>query len=93
MSIRDIVTLPDPSLRQVSKPVARIDAEQLIPAGSAEEVEIRACAVDAVEQMVASLRARRPSVCARDLDDWLWRRGGEPTYKARPRHRTRCPYY
>lgn len=73
--------------------VARIDAEQLIPAGSAEEVEIRACAVDAVEQMVASLRARSPSVCARDLDDWLWRRGGEPAYKARPRHRTRCPYY
>ena len=33
------------------------------------------------------------SVCARDLDDWLWRRGGEPAYKARPRHRTRCPYY
>jgi len=27
MSIRDIVTLPDPGLRQVSKPVARIDAD------------------------------------------------------------------
>jgi peptide deformylase len=27
MSIRDIVTLPDQSLRQVSKPVARVDAE------------------------------------------------------------------
>jgi len=27
MSIRDIVTLPDQSLRQVSKPVARIDAD------------------------------------------------------------------
>lgn len=27
MSIRDIVTLPDQTLRQVSKPVARVDAE------------------------------------------------------------------
>ena len=27
MSIRDIVTLPDPTLRQVSKPVARIDGD------------------------------------------------------------------
>ncbi len=73
--------------------VERIEANELIPAGSAEEIEIRACAVDAVEQMVGILRARDRSVCARDLDDWLWRRGGEPAYKARPRHRTRCPYY
>ena len=27
MAVRDIVTLPDPLLRQVSKPVARVDAE------------------------------------------------------------------
>ncbi len=73
--------------------VARIDAEETIPAGSPEEVEIRACAVDAVEQIVGRLRARGVGATARDLDDWLWRRGGEPAYKARPRHRTRCCYY
>ena len=72
---------------------ARIEAEETIPAGSREEIEIRACAVDAVEQMVALLRARSVPVTARDLDDWLWRRGGRPEYKARPRHRTRCWYY
>ena len=73
--------------------VARIDAETPIESGSAEEVEIRACAVDAVEQIAARMRSRGVSATARDLDDWLWRRGGEPRYKARPRHRTRCSYY
>ena len=73
--------------------VARIDAGLPIVSGSPEEVEIRACAVDAVEQLVGLLRARNDSVCARDLDEWLWVRGGKPAYKARPRHRTRCPYY
>jgi hypothetical protein len=73
--------------------VARIEAGETLAWGSPEEVEIRACAVDAVEQIVGLLRARGVAVSARDLDDWLWRRGGEPRYKARPRHRTRCPYY
>ena len=73
--------------------VARIEAEEPIPAGSEEEVEIRACAVDAVEKLIARLRPASAGVSARDLDDWLWRRGGKPEYKARPRHRTRCPYY
>ncbi len=73
--------------------VARIDAEELLAAGSPEEVEIRACAVDAVEQIAARMRAAGRAVTARDLDDWLWRRGGLPRYKARPRHRARCAYY
>jgi hypothetical protein len=73
--------------------VARIEVGETIAWGSTEEVEIRACAVDAVEQMVGLLRTRSAAVCARDLDDWLWRRGGRAQYKARPRHRTRCPYY
>jgi hypothetical protein len=83
----------DGVLRFAPALVARIEAEDEIPAGSPEEVEIRACAVDAVEQMVALARGRNEPVSARDLDDWLWRRGGAPAYKARPRHRTRCPYY
>ena len=73
--------------------VARIEAEELIAWGSAEEVEIRACALDAVEQLAARIRARGKPVRARDLDEWLWLRGGGARYKARPRHRTRCPYY
>jgi putative queuosine salvage protein len=73
--------------------VKRIEAEELLSSGSPEEVEIRACAVDAVEQIAARLAARGPRVAPRDLDEWLWRRGGGARYKARPRHRTRCSYY
>jgi hypothetical protein len=73
--------------------VARIEREELLAPGSVEEVEIRACAVDAVEQIAARMRSRGAAVRARDLDDWLWRRGGEARFKARPRHRARCSYY
>jgi hypothetical protein len=83
----------DGVLRFAPELVARIEAEELLPSGAPEEVEIRACAVDAVEQIAALLSARGPAVAARDLDEWLWRRGGGARYKARPRHRTRCSYY
>lgn len=72
---------------------ARIDGEELIPAGSPEEVEIRACAVHAVELIVAELRRSGQEVTAHQLDYLLWNRGHEPQYKARPRHRTRTVYY
>jgi hypothetical protein len=71
----------------------RIEAGELIAPGSAEEVELRACAVDAVERLVAALRERGFATDARALDGQLWNRGQRPEYKARPRHRTRCSYY
>jgi hypothetical protein len=67
---------------------ARIDREELIPSGSPEEVEIRAVAVHAVEVMSA-----HSGLPAWRLDNWLWARGAQQKYKARPRHRTRCSYY
>jgi putative queuosine salvage protein len=70
--------------------VERIDRGELIEHGSPEEVEIRACAVHAVELMVA---ARAGAVTAADLDQFLWHRGQEPAYKACPRHRSRCTAY
>jgi hypothetical protein len=73
--------------------LARINAEALIPAGSPEEVEIRACALHAVEQIVAVLRAQGEPVTALGLDYLLWNRGQQPRYKAEPRHRTRSVYY
>ena len=66
---------------------ARIDAGELLPQGD-EEREIRACAVHACELIAAEL-----GVPPRTLDVWLWDRGQEPRYKARPRHRTRTVYY
>lgn len=73
---------------------ARIDAGDLILAGSREEVEIRACAVHAVELLVQELRQSGQDVKAMDLDYLLWNRGQEPHYKSiKPRHRTRTVFY
>ena len=66
---------------------ARIDAGELLAPG-AEEREIRACAVHACELIAAEL-----DVPPRVVDTWLWNRGQEPRYKARPRHRTRTVFY
>jgi len=73
--------------------VARIGQEELIPAGSEEEIEIRACAVHAVELIVEAITATGDQVTAQQLDNALWNRGQNPEYKAIPRHRTRTPYY
>jgi len=72
---------------------ARIDSEMLIPAGSAEEIEIRACAVHAVELLVEELHRTGHAVTAMEMDYLLWNRGQQPSYKARPRHRTRTVFY
>ena len=69
--------------------LARINREDLIPAGSQEEQEIRACALHAVEL----LRTRIDNVSPMQLDYVLWNRGQEPAYKALPRHRTRTVFY
>ncbi|MEJ2166297.1 MAG: queuosine salvage family protein [Desulfobacterales bacterium] len=71
----------------------RINAQNLIPAGSAEEVEIRACAVHAVELIKSAMRAAGKFVTSWQLDNFLWNRGRQPHYKAVPRHRTRTVYY
>ena len=69
--------------------VARIEREELIEHGSPEEVEIRACAVHAVELIVAY----RPGAIAAAVDQLLWLRGQGPRYKAVPRHRSRTTAY
>ncbi|MBW3634274.1 MAG: queuosine salvage family protein [Chloroflexi bacterium] len=73
--------------------LARIEREEMIPAGSPEEVEIRAVAVHAVERIVAALRASGVPSTARELDYLLWNRGQGASYKAHPRHRTRTVFY
>jgi endonuclease YncB( thermonuclease family) len=77
----------DGVLRYAPELAAPIDAGELLPPGRAER-EIRACALHACEQI-----ARRLGVAPRTLDVWLWNRGQEDRYKARPRHRTRTVFY
>jgi hypothetical protein len=69
--------------------VARIDAEELLEHDSPEEVELRACAVEAVERLVAA----HGSTTAADVDNVLWHRGAGRRYKAQPRHRARTTAY
>jgi hypothetical protein len=73
---------------------ARIDGEEPIEAGSTAEIEIRACAVHAVELMVEALWRQGRAITAMGLDYVLWNRGQERHYKSiKPRHRARSVYY
>jgi hypothetical protein len=68
--------------------LARIEAGDLLAHGSPEEVELRACAVHAVE-----LLAGASALPAADIDSALWNRGREPRYKSLPRPRCRNMAY
>lgn len=83
----DGVLVHDPEL------LRRIDEVDDITSGSEPEVEIRAIGLHAVELLVSALADRGVAVPARRLDTFLWNRGAGPTYKAVPRHRTRCVFY
>ena len=72
-----------------SELLARIEAGRLLEHGSEEEVEIRACAVEAVERMTLA----RPGLSAQVFDHVLWNRGRGERYKSQPRHRSRCTAY
>jgi len=69
--------------------VGRIDEGLQLEHGSPEEVEIRACALHAVELLVAA----HGDTTATAVDNALWNRGALPRYKARPRHRARTTAY
>jgi len=70
--------------------VTKIELGELLEHGAGSEVEIRACAVHAVELIVAA--SPRPATAAA-VDQLLWNRGQGRDYKARPRHRSRTTAY
>ena len=67
---------------------ARIEAEEILEHGSPEEVELRACAVQAVELLAAA----NPLTPA-EIDSALWNRGRDARYKSLPRSRSRNTAY
>ncbi len=79
----DGILVFDPAL------VARIERGELLEHGAPDEVEIRACALHAVELIAAA----RSGSTAASLDGLLWRRGQQARYKSSPRHRSRCTAY
>jgi putative queuosine salvage protein len=80
----DGVLVLDPELSR------RVDAEELLVHGSPEEVELRACAVQAIELLAATSDGR---LSPAQIDAVLWSRGREPRYKSRPRPRCRNTAY
>jgi len=66
----------------------RIEAGDLLEHGSPEEVELRACAVHAIEQLAAAT-ALTPA----QIDGILWNRGRDRRYKSHPRPRSRNTAY
>ena len=69
--------------------VARIDREERLTHDSPEEVEIRACALHAVELLVQAHGASTATA----VDNVLWNRGAAARYKSHPRHRAPCTAY
>jgi Potential Queuosine, Q, salvage protein family len=68
--------------------IAKVEAEDLLAHGSPEEVELRACAVQAIELLSAG-----GSIAPAAIDGALWNRGRNPRYKALPRPRSRNTAY
>jgi hypothetical protein len=66
----------------------RIEAGELLEHGSPEEVELRACAVHAVELLAAAT-----SLSPAEIDAVLWNRGAGERYKSIPRPRSRNTAY
>lgn len=73
---------------------ARIDQGLPLQAGSAEEIEVRACGLHAVELLRDAAVAAGHKVTAVNLDHLLWNRGYlEPSISARKPHRTLTEAY
>ncbi|MCX2726917.1 queuosine salvage family protein [Thermomicrobium sp. 4228-Ro] len=81
------------ALRYAEPLARRIDAREEIPAGSPEEVEIRAATVCAVDELVARLHAQGQVAAAWQVDWALWQLGQSLPPDAPPYHRTRTRFY
>jgi len=73
--------------------IDRIEAIDDITVGSEPEVEIRACALHAVELLRQMLNDRGVTISSADLDNMLWNLGADSRYKRVLRHRSRCAFY
>lgn len=73
---------------------SRIEAEQLVASGSAEEIELRACSVYIGERIASLVREELRPISVRELDFRVWNRGQKlKKLSDKKRHRTRCLYY
>ncbi|HEY0754708.1 MAG TPA: queuosine salvage family protein [Ktedonobacteraceae bacterium] len=72
---------------------ARVDAQEELTPGCAEEVEIRAATIWACELLRrAAVQLGAHALTAADVDQWLWHLGQDAEHM-RPYHRVRTIYY
>lgn len=72
---------------------AAIDTGEILKAGSAFEVELRAVSIHAVERLKDAAQAIGKNVSSLDLDRIIWNRGYEQEYFTKPPHRTMTVWY
>jgi putative queuosine salvage protein len=80
-------------LRYASAFAEKVDHRVEIPAGSDEEIEIRAATIVAVERMCALLNARGVKLNSVQIDWALWEAAQGAPLDGKPYHRTRTIYY
>ncbi|GAQ87970.1 hypothetical protein KFL_003900100 [Klebsormidium nitens] len=72
----------------------RVKEKEEIEPGSAEEVEIRAATILAVERLRESVAKQiKQEVLSLQIDWWLWQYGEDNRSRLEPHHRTRTIYY
>lgn len=71
---------------------ARVDSQQLLPAESPEEIEIRAATIWACEFLRRALMQHGVALTSAEIDLQLWLLG-QHSHEMRPYHRTRTIFY
>jgi len=71
----------------------KIDQEILIDAGCAEEVEIRANTIQAVELIRRELAQKGKALMSFEIDWLLWNLGQDNKYRKKPYHKTLTIFY
>ncbi len=71
---------------------ARVDHQELIPAGSEEEIEIRAATIWACELLRSTMAQHGYTISASEIDQRLWLMGQNAT-DMKPYHRARTIFY
>ncbi|MDI6591998.1 MAG: queuosine salvage family protein [Patescibacteria group bacterium] len=71
----------------------KIDNKVLIPAGSEEEIEIRANTIWAIELMKDELKSRIQNITPMQIDSYLWLKSQEKSPDDKPYHLTKTIFY
>lgn len=80
-------------LRYSPELAERIDRREELPAGSPEEIEIRAHTIWAVELLKRELEKRGRALRSFEIDWLLWNLGQREEFRQKPYHRTRTIFY